>query len=143
VNNLSGGLAGDGPVHLVLNSFEKEDANLLGGVVIDTRGVNVSDLLVEPPLGSSDILNPAHKLFEIVEGLIGILQTFIVHREALHDVFTQPLRGPDAEAGGHHAFNPVADRNDGIEVVAIHPSLDRAPAFLANRQEILVSCLSL
>jgi hypothetical protein len=101
-------------MHLVLHGLEKQQAHLLRGVVINARRVNVRDLLVEPPLRGADVLNPPHQLFEIVEGLIWILQPLVIEEEALHDVFPQSLGGPDAEAGGHRAGHSVADRNDGI-----------------------------
>ena len=114
VNDLSSRLARDCPVHLVLHGLEKQQAPLIGGVVINARGVNVRDLLVEPPLRGADVLNPSHQLFEIVEGLIWILQALVIEDKALHDVFPQSLGGPDAEAGGHRTGHAVADGNDGI-----------------------------
>ncbi len=86
------------------------------GVAVHPR-VNVRDLLVKPPLRGADVLNPPHQLLEIVERQVGILQPLIVEDETFHDVFPQPLWGSDAEAGGRRAFHPVADGDDGIEIV--------------------------
>ena len=47
----------------------------------------------------------------------GIFQALVVQGETFDDVFAQPLRGPDAEAGGDAGFDAVADGDDGIEIV--------------------------
>ena len=104
-------------MHLVLDRLEKKKADLLRRVVINAGGVDVRDLLIEPPLGSADILNPARQFLEVVERLVGILQALIIEDEPFDDVFPQPLRGPNAKAGGDMGFDAVADGNDGIEIV--------------------------
>ncbi len=119
VDDLRRRLAGDGPVHLVLHGLEELDAVRLGGVVINAGGVDVGDLLVEPPLGGADVLNPAEQFVEVIEGLVGILEAFVVEDEAFDDELAELLRGPDAEAGGDGAFDAVADGDDGVEVVEI------------------------
>ena len=110
-------LPGDGPMHLVLHGFEKADAQLLRGIVVDACRVDIRYFLVEPPLRCADVLNPPHQLIEVIEGLIRTLQPLVIEEETLHDVFPQQPGGPDTEAGGHRTFHPVAHRNDGIEIV--------------------------
>ena len=100
VNDFGGGPAGDGPVHFVLHGFEKAEAGFGGGIVIDAGGVDVGDLLVEPPLRGADVLDAAEQLLEIVEGLVRVLEPLVVEDETLDDVFAQALGGPDAELGG-------------------------------------------
>lgn len=119
MNDLGSGLPSDGPMHLVLHRFEKEQADILRGVVVNARRVNVCDLLVEAPLRGADVLNPAHQLFEVIEGLIGILQTLIVEHEALDDVLPQPLRCPNSKLRAPQRLHSVADRDDDIEVVEL------------------------
>lgn len=46
-------------------------------------------------------------------------QTIIVHREAFHDVLTEPLCGPDPELRAAKRPDSVADRDDHIEVVVL------------------------
>jgi hypothetical protein len=46
-----------------------------------------------------------------------LLEPLVVHRETFHDVFAQPLRGPDAELSAALGLHPVANGNDDIEVV--------------------------
>jgi len=125
-------LPGDGPVQLVLHRLEEGDALRLSGVVIDAGGVDVGDLLVEPPLGSADVLNPPEQFLEIIEGLVGVLQAFVVEDEALDDELAESLRGPDTEAGGDGAFDAVADGDDRIEVVEIQRPSDLTASLLTN-----------
>ena len=119
MDDLGGGLAGDGPMHLVLDRLEKTDTDLLRGIVINARRVDVRDLLVKPPLGSADILNPARQLLEIVEWLVRIFQPLVVENKSFDDVFPQPLRGPDAELRAAIRLHPVANGNDHVEVVVL------------------------
>ena len=132
VDDLRRRLAGDGPVHFVLHGLEELDALRLGGVVINAGGVNVGDLLVESPLGGADVLNPAEQFLEIIEGLVGVFQAFVVEDKAFDDEFAEFLGGPDAEAGGDGAFDAVADGDDGVEVVVFHRPGHLPAALLAN-----------
>ena len=120
------------PVQLVLHRLEEREADRLGGVVVNAGGIDVGDLLVKPPLGGADVLNPPEQLFEIVEGLVEVFQAFVVEDKAFDDELAECLRSPDAKAGGDGALDAVADGDDGIEVVEINEPLDRAPALLAN-----------
>jgi len=72
-------------VHFVLHGLEEFDARRLSGVVIDAGGVDVSDLLIEPPLGGADVLNPTQQFIEVIERLVGILQPLVVWDEAFDD----------------------------------------------------------
>ena len=117
VDDLGGGLACDGPVDFVLNGLEEGKAGLVGGIVVDTCRVDVGDFLVKPPLGSADVLDPPCEFFEVIEGLVGVFQAFVVECETFDDELPESLRGPNAKTGGHCAFDAIADRNDGVEVV--------------------------
>jgi len=64
--------------------------------------------------------------------LVGVLQALVVEDEALDDELAELPRSPNAEASGNGAFDAVADRGDGVEVVEINEPLDRAPTLLAN-----------
>ena len=139
VDDLGCGLSGDGPMDLVLNGLEEQETEGLRGVIVDAGGVEVGDFLIEPGFGCADVLDAAGEFFEVVEGLVGIFQAFVIKGEAFDDVFPQTLGGSDAEAGGDGAFDAVADGDDGVEIVYIGAALDGAYAFLANRQGFLVS----
>jgi hypothetical protein len=82
VDDLGGGLAGDGPVHLVLHRLEEADADVQRRVVVDAGGVDVGDLLVETPLRGADVLDAAGQFVEIVEGLIRVLQALVIQRRS-------------------------------------------------------------
>jgi len=75
----------DGLVHFNLHGLEKLDALRVGGIVIDAGGVDVGDLLVKPPLGGADVLNPAEQFIEVIEWLVGVFEPFVVENEPLDD----------------------------------------------------------
>ena len=79
MNNLRGGLAGDRPMDLVWDRLEKADADFPRGVIINAGGIDAGDFLVEPPLGSADVLNPPREFLEVVEA-IGVRDRFCAHR---------------------------------------------------------------
>jgi len=54
-------------VHFVLNGFEKIDADIQRGVIINTGRINIGNLLIKTPLGSSNILNAPFKFFKIIK----------------------------------------------------------------------------
>ena len=58
---------------------------------------------------------------------------FVVEHEPFHDVFTQPLRGPDTELGGDARLHPIADGDDGVEVIVFQAPADLPGTLLANR----------
>ena len=109
MNDLCGSLPGNGPVNLVLNRFKKKKTDFLCGVIVEAGGVDVRDFLVEPPLGGPDILNSAHQLFEIVEGLIRIFQAFVIENESLDDIFLQSLGGPNPELSAPVGLHAVTN----------------------------------
>ncbi len=118
-DDFGSGLASDGTMHLVLHRLEKLQADLLRRVVINAGRVDVRDLLVKPPLGGADVLNPPRQFLEIIKRLVRILQPLVVEYESLDDVFPQPLRSPNAELRGHARFDPIADGNDSLEIVEL------------------------
>jgi hypothetical protein len=112
-------------VQLVLHRLEERLRRLGLLVVVDAALlVDVGDLQVEPPLAGADLPDPLEQLVEVVlaEALVQ-LEPLVVEDEALDDELAQRLGRPDAELGGLRAVDPVADRDDRVEVV----ELDLAP----------------
>ena len=132
MDDFSSGLAGDGPVHLVLHGLEKGKAGFSRRIVVNTGSVDVGDLFVKATLGGADILNPPRKLFEIIEGLIRVFEPFIVEHKAFNDIFVQTLGCPDAKPCSNNRFDTVTYRNNGIKVIEVDGSIDLPGTFLAN-----------
>ena len=72
------------------------------------------------------------KLFKVIKRLVWIFQEFVVQHKAFDDEFPELLHGPDAEAGCHMTFHPIADRDDHIEVVVCEGTLNQPIALLTN-----------
>ncbi len=105
-DHLGGGLAVDRVVHLVLHRGEELLRERVVLVVVDARGVDVGDLLVESPLAGADVLDAAGQLVEVVVADLRVLQALVVQHEALDDVLLELVRGPLAEAHGRPGCAP-------------------------------------
>ena len=89
-------------------------------------------------------LLPGQGLAQQLDGLGQLLQPplgqpVFVETVTLGQVFAQHAGGPLAEAGGAGGVDPVAHRDDGLQVVVPEPPLDLAFALLTNYREFLGS----
>jgi hypothetical protein len=110
-------------------------------VVVDARGVDVGDLLVEPALARANVLDAPGEFREVVVADLRVLQPLVVQHEPLGDVFRELVRCPLAEAHGHRATHPEAQGQDHVEVVALYVAHDLASALGLNCSEKPNSCL--
>ena len=107
-----------GPVHLILDGLEEPLGHLGARVVIDARGVDVDDLLVEQPLARADVADAGQRLVEVVlaDGAPG-LDALIVEHEPLDEQFPQLGRGPLPELRSARRAHAVAHGEDHVEAV--------------------------
>ena len=132
MDDFSGGLPGDGPVYLVLHGLEKGKAGFSRRIVVNTGSIDVSNLFVKAALGGADILNPPREFLKVIEGLVRILEPFVVEHKAFDNIFAQTLGCPDTKPGGNNRFNAVSYGNNGIKVIEVNGSIDLPGTFLAN-----------
>ena len=119
-DQLGGGLAVDGEMHLVLYRGEKILGEWELRVVIDTGGVDVGDLLVKAPLAGADVLQAAGQLVEVIAPLAGVLQARIVQHKTFDDVFLELVVGLLAEAHPHRAAHPETQGEHHVQVVVFN-----------------------
>ena len=62
-----------------------------------------------------DVADARQQLLEILPAAL-TLESVVIHRKTLHDIFAQPLRGPDAELRATLRFHPVTDRDDDVKI---------------------------
>lgn len=130
-DDLGGGVPRDGPEHLVLDGGEEGAGLVAVGPVVDGRGVEVADLLVEALLGGPDGPDALEQLVEVVlPGSLG--EAGVVHGEALDEVLAQDAGGPLAELDGARRGDAVADGEDHVEVVDLDLTSDPPGALCAN-----------
>ena len=106
-------------VHFVLHRGEKLLGRIRIRLVIHAGRVNIQHLLVEPPFRWADVADTRQQFVEIIRLPLArrIFQPFVIHREALDDVFIQPLRRPNAKLRATRRFHAVANGNDGVQIV--------------------------
>ena len=61
-----------------------------------------------------------HHVGDQAHRLVEFLQPLRVHGIALHQVLAQHVGGPDAELGAAQGIDPVAHRNNHVQIVEIH-----------------------
>jgi hypothetical protein len=79
-----------------LHFLEKFNGYLCFGVVINTGGINVKNLPIKYFFRSPDIPDTLQELFPITASS-KVFETFIVHGEALANVFVEAPGGPNSE----------------------------------------------
>ena len=85
---------------------------IIGGVVSLLAGF----FAIAAPGIFSAVLTQFLGALLLVTGVVGIFQALVIEDEALDDELSQRLRRPDPELRGLGAVDPVADRDDGVEV---------------------------
>jgi hypothetical protein len=123
-DQLRGCAAVDCKVHLVLHPREE----LLGDrrvlVVIHGGGIDVGDFLVKSPLRKADLADFLQQALEIILAEErAVFHALAVHHVTAQRVVPQHSGGPLAEGSGALRVHPVADGNDGIEVVVLDLAL--------------------
>jgi hypothetical protein len=115
VDHLGRRLPVDGPVQLVLHRGEKPLGGLRRHVVVNGRGVDVGDLLVELALREPDLADALQLLFEIPIGEDGAtrLDALVVHHVGLDGELLDDARGPLAELHRALGIHLVAHGDDG------------------------------
>jgi len=109
-------------MELILHHLEKGLGDLCTLVVINAALlVNISDLEVEAPLAGSDFSNSFEQFIKIILAkTLALFEPFIVQSESLDNKLPQNMSGPDAELGGLAAVDPVADRDDNIQIKVLY-----------------------
>ena len=124
----------DGEMQFVLHRGKECLRDVGVGTVIHRGRVNVCNLLVEIPLAGPDFPDALQQFVEVIlaEDLLALFQPFVIQHEALDDELPQRLRRPDAEPRGLVAVDPVAHRDDGIQVVVLQRATYLAGSFSSN-----------
>ena len=118
VDNLGGRMAMSGPVHLVLNDLKELPRHFGVLIVVDARGVNVGDFLIEHPLAGANISDAGKQLVEVViaKSPSG-LDAFVVEGEPFDEQFAQADGSPLAEGRAAGRSDAIADGKNGVEIV--------------------------
>ena len=122
MDNLGRGLAGNRIVELVLHhgiEFLGDGRVLV--IVKAAFGENIGHLLPDTPLAGPNGADTVEQFAEIVlaKNLPALLQALVIQHKAFLDEFLQGFCCPDPELCGFGGIHPIANRDDGVEVVEI------------------------
>lgn len=96
---------------------------------------------MEASFAEADLADFRQQAFEVVLAQVAaVLHALAIQHVSLDRELAQDGSGPLAELRGAHRVDPIADRDDGIEVVVVHASGHRAAAFLLNYPEFPEGC---
>lgn len=88
------------------------------GVVVQCGGVDVGNLLVKPAFAGANFANFIEQGIEICLAEDGaVFEAFLVEHIAADGEVAQNTGRPLAELGGALGIDPVADGDDGVEIV--------------------------
>jgi hypothetical protein len=83
-DDFRGRMAMRGPVHLVLHNLKELPRHLGVRVIVDARGIDVGDLLIEHSLAGANISNTGEQLIKVgIAESPPSLDAFVVERETL------------------------------------------------------------
>jgi hypothetical protein len=117
--------AGGRIVHFVLHHGEEGLSVVLSFAIITCQGENFLDTLVHPRFAGAYLADAGQQLVKMIGQTAAALEPFVVQGETFDNVLAQSRRGPLPEPGRHRGLDPIADRDDHVEVVM----LDCTPDF--------------
>ena len=123
------------------NDLEKLDGGFAFRVVIHTGGVEVQHLTVQNLFRGADITNAVKQLFPVASAAVS-LQPLVIHCKAFDHVLLQTFGCPTAKIRGNARFNSIPQRDNHIQIVVGHLSIDFTGAFQTNLSELPTSCFS-
>jgi len=128
-----------GPMYFILNPGKEFPRQIIFRVIIDTGGINIQNLPPENFFRRANIPDAGQQFIKIVTAPAA-LQAFIIQRKAINQIFAQSLGGPDAEMGAANTVNPLANRDNRVEVVIFQITGDLPFAFILNCCKFCNSC---
>gem|GEM_PF-6577889 len=103
-------------MQLVLHYFEELECFRHGCVIVRTGSVKIKYLAIHHLFAGADVADALDELLP-VKPAAHVLQEFVVHGEALGEIFARHAGRLTPELRAAWRFNPIADRNDSVEVV--------------------------
>ncbi len=110
----------NGKVQFVLYLGEKHTGGWRVLIIVHAGSIDIRNLLVKPPLTKPDFPDFFQQTLKIVLTKKGaILHALLVQHIALDSELPQYLSSPLAKLGCPHRVDPVAHRDNDIEVVEV------------------------
>lgn len=120
-NEFSGRVTVDGIVHLVLDFLEKDAGGRSIGVIVNGRGVDVRNLLIEAALAQADFPDFFQEMFKVIDIQEGaVFHPLFVYDVAAYGKLAEYICTPLSELSGSHRINTVSDRDYSIQIVVFY-----------------------
>jgi hypothetical protein len=131
---------GYGKQQHILNCSEELMSRAVCLVVFRAQNEEIPHLLAEPFFRCPDVANAFQHLVEMVRATIRVLETFVVHDEALEQILLKDATRPPAKLHSPGRADAVADGKDGVKIVEGNRPLNLTIALGLNCQGFLDSC---
>ena len=131
-------------MHFVLDDREKRLGCFGIWRVVDTRRVDVENLLEESAFGRADVSNTFEKFIEVIGLAVAwrIFESLVIHGESLYQEFAQTSRRPLPKLRATKASNEKANGKNCRQTVVFDLACNLSFSFDSNYSEIPNSCLS-
>ena len=125
-------------MHFVLHRGEEISCGLAVEGIIHRSGIDIRDLLIEPPFTGTNLLNFGNQMVKIIlVKNLSVDESVLIQNIALSGEGGQHLGGPLTELYRPARVDPIAnsdDRRQGIELIAIGLSV------IGNVCKLCTSC---
>ncbi len=129
-------------MHLVLHGGKKLARRIGSRGVIVTGGVDVEHFLPKHFFAAADIAYAPQQLFKVTS-IVAALEALVIQQKALLQIAFQGLAGPAPKLRATVRAHPVADVQNGFQVVVINQPLHAALAFRGNYYGLSNSSISI
>lgn len=108
-------------MHLILYFLEEDAGSRCIWIVVDGRGVDVGNLLVEAAFAESDFPDFFEELLEVVNIQEGpVFHSLFVNDVASYGELSEDVCAPLTKLGGSHGVNAIADRDYRIQIIVFY-----------------------
>ncbi len=114
-NDFGGSMSVGRPMYLILNHHEKFPRHGGAGIIVDAGGINFEHLPPKNLFRRADIPYASEQFIKVIAAT-HLLETLIIQRKPVDDIFSQPLSGPNAELRAAMGFDELANGDNDIEV---------------------------
>ena len=106
---------------LILHPCEKQPCRFCLGIIVNTGGIDVGDLLVKPPFRKTNLTDAFQLFLKIIlcQNGAAVFQPLVIHSKAFHGKFFNDAVCPLSELHRTGRIHLIAHGNDGAQIIMI------------------------